>query len=65
MPAIESANPNGGAVGGVSGQPLRKANPLVVSATVPKPGRALYGPVWPKPETRVRIRPGLSAASVS
>ncbi len=32
-----------GAVGGVSGQPLRKAYPLAVSATVPKPGRPLYG----------------------
>ena len=38
MPAIESANPNGGEVGGVSGQPLMNAKPLPVSATVPKPG---------------------------
>ena len=40
IPAIESAKPNGGEVGGVSGQPLMNANPLAVSATVPKPGRS-------------------------
>ena len=65
MPAIESAKPNGGEVGGVSGQPLMNAKPLPVSATVPKPGRSRYGPVWPKPETLVSTRPGLSAASTS
>ena len=61
MPAIESANPNGGEVGGVSGQPLMNANPLPTSATVPKPGRARYGPVWPNPDTRVSTSPGLAA----
>ena len=25
------------------------AKPLIDSATVPKPGRGAYGPVWPKP----------------
>ena len=65
MPAMESANPKGGDVGGLSGHPLTKANPLAVSATVPKPGRSRYGPVWPQPETLVRIRPGLSTASTS
>src|SRR5690348_6612582 len=65
MPAIESANPNGGDVGGVSGQPLTNANPLAVSATVPKPGRSRYGPVCPKPDTRVSTRPGLPADSTS
>ena len=37
---MESAKPNGGDVGGVSGQPLTNAKPLAVSATVPNPGRA-------------------------
>ena len=63
MPAMESANPNGGEVGGVSGQPLMYANPLPVSATVPKPGRWEYGPVCPNPETLVSTTRGLSAAS--
>ena len=40
IPAIESANPKGGAVGGVSGHPLMWANPQAVSATVPNPGRS-------------------------
>jgi hypothetical protein len=62
---MESANPNGGEVGGVSGQPLIKAKPLPTSATVPKPGRARYGPVCPNPETRVTISRGFSARSSS
>ncbi len=61
MPAIESAKPNGGDVGGLSGQPLMNAKPLATSATVPNPGRAEYGPVCPKPDTRVRISRGLTA----
>ena len=65
MPAIESANPNGGDVGGVSGQPLMYANPLPVSATVPKPGFPVFGPVCPKPVTLVSTSPGCSAASTS
>ncbi len=65
MPAIESAKPNGGDVGGVSGHPLMKAKPLPVSATVPKPGFPLYGPVCPKPDTRVSTSLGLSTDSTS
>ena len=49
IPAIESANPNGGDVGGVSGHPLMYANPLPVSATVPNPGFAGVRPVLPEP----------------
>ena len=64
-PAMESANPNGGEVGGESGQPLTWANPLAVSATVPKPGRLRLGPVCPKPDTRASTNPGLSALSTS
>src|SRR3954453_3478060 len=64
-PAMESAKPNGGDVGGGAGQPLTNAKPLAVSATVPKPGRSRYGPVWPNPDTRVSTRPGFSADSTS
>ena len=37
--AIPSARPNGGRVGGPSGSPVDAANPLIASASVPKPGR--------------------------
>ena len=33
--------------GGPSGSPFSAANPLIASASVPKPGRRLYGPDWP------------------
>ena len=65
IPAIESANPNGGDVGGVSGQPLMYANPLPVSATVPKPGFPVFGPYCPNPLTLVITSPGWSAESAS
>ena len=32
--------------------PLRSANPEKASTSVPKPGRRLYGPPCPNPETR-------------
>ena len=51
--AIPSARPNGGRVGGPSGQPLIAAKPLMDSARVPKPGRTEYGPNCPNPVTRV------------
>lgn len=38
--ATPSARPNGGSVGGPSGSPVIAANPLIASASVPKPGRA-------------------------
>ena len=38
-PAIESARPKGGSVGGPSGSPVIAAKPLIASARVPKPGR--------------------------
>ena len=62
---MESANPNGGDVGGVSGQPLMYANPLPVSATVPNPGLPLFGPNCPNPLTLVITRSGCSADSAS
>ena len=65
MPAIESARPNAGSVGGPSGSPVRWAKPLIDSTSVPNAGRDAYGPDWPKPVTRNRISPGLSAASTS
>lgn len=37
--ATPSASPNGGSVGGPSGSPVAAANPLIASASVPKPGR--------------------------
>ena len=40
MPAIESARPMDGSVGGPSGSPVTAANPLMASARVPKPGRS-------------------------
>src|SRR3954463_2466626 len=64
-PAMESAKPNGGDVGGGSGQPLTNAGPPGRSATVPNPGRSRYGPVWPNPDTRVSTSPGFSAESTS
>ena len=43
MLATPSPSANGGSVGGPSGWPLMCAKPLMLSATVPKPGRGLYG----------------------
>ena len=37
--AMPSARPNGGRTGGPSGSPVIAANPLIASASVPKPGR--------------------------
>src|SRR5919199_1521698 len=39
--------------------------PPIASATLPKPAFWLYGPLWPKPETRTKIRPGFTAARSS
>ena len=64
-PAAMSASAIGGRTGSRSGKPLRSANPDIASTSVPKPGRSRYGPVWPNPETRTTIRPGLSACSAS
>ncbi len=44
IPAIESASPNDGSVGGPSGWPVNAANPDIDSARVPNPGRSRYGP---------------------
>jgi hypothetical protein len=43
----------GGSIGWPSGSPLIAARPLIDSAIVAKPGRLRYGPVCPKPVTRV------------
>ena len=63
--AMPSARPNGGSVGGPSGSPVMAANPLIASASVPKPGRRAYGPNWPKPVTRASTSPGLASRSRS
>src|SRR6478752_9390440 len=65
IPAIESASPKAGRVGGPSAWPVRCAKPLIASARVPKPARAAYGPVWPNPVIRATTRPGLSSCSAS
>ena len=59
MPAIESASPKAGSVGGPSACPVRWAKPLIASARVPKPARAAYGPVWPKPVIRATHQTGV------
>src|SRR5260370_339313 len=41
-----SASPNDGKVGGPSGCPVMCAYPLMASASVPNPGRWLFGPEW-------------------
>ena len=60
-----SASASGGSTGWRSGKPVRAANPLIASTSVPKPGSAAYGPVWPKPEMRTMMRSGLRACSTS
>ena len=45
VPATSSAIGKAGRIGGPSGNPVICARPLIASATVPKPGRSLYGPV--------------------
>ena len=45
--ATPSARKKGGSVGGPSGCPVTWANPLMASASVPKPGRSLVGPPRP------------------
>ena len=60
-----SVNAMGGSVGAPSGSPLMLAKPDIASAIDAKPGRSRYGPVWPKPVTRVITSFGLAARSVS
>ena len=64
-PATPSARASGGRSGGPSGSPFSAAKPLIASASVPKPGRAAYGPDWPKPVTRASTSRGLAAESSS
>jgi hypothetical protein len=65
MPVTVSASPNGGRVGGPSWLPLRLANPLIDSASVPNPGCVASGPVWPKPVTCAMTSSGWSALSAA
>jgi hypothetical protein len=65
MPAMLSARPNDGRVGGRSAGPVWNAKPLIASASVPKPGRCAYGPLCPKPVSLTSTSPGLSARSRS
>ena len=63
--ATPSPRAKPGSVGGPSGSPVRCAKPENASASVPKPGSEARGPVWPKPLTRTRTRPGLASCSAS
>ena len=60
-----SASASGGSSGAPSGSPLSTAKPLIASASVPKPARWAYGPVWPKPLTRASTSRGFTAESSS
>src|SRR5215471_11679661 len=60
-----SASASGGSTGSRSGKPVRAANPLIASTSVPNPGSGAYGPVWPKPDTRTITSPGFRACSRS
>ena len=52
---------NGGSVGGPSGWPVTWANPLIASASVPYPGRSLFGPPAPYPVTWSIDHPRMAA----
>ena len=60
-----SVNAMGGSVGPPSGSPLTLAKPDIASAIEAKPGRSRYGPVWPKPVTRVITSLGFTASRTS
>ena len=60
-----SASPRLGSAGGLSGKPFFSAKPENASTSVPKPGRAAYGPVWPQPEMRTITSFGLTACSAA
>ncbi len=60
-PAMPSASPKGGSVGGPSGCPVMCAKPLIDSARVPKPGRDEYGPYCPNPVVRTTTSRSFSA----
>jgi hypothetical protein len=51
--------------GGRSGSPSTYRRPPIASPTEPNPARGAYGPVWPKPVTRVSTIRGLIPASTS
>ena len=51
--------------GGRSGSPVTYRRPPIASPIEPYPARGAYGPVWPKPVTRVMISPGLVSHSAS
>ena len=58
---MPSASPNGGSVGGPSGSPVIAANPLIASASDPKPGCRAFGPDCPNAVTRATTRRGLAS----
>jgi hypothetical protein len=71
-PATESPRLMFGRTGGPlsspvfsSGKPFMNRKPASPSHTLAYPGREDQGPVWPYPETRVKISPGLAVRSVS
>ena len=62
-PRSRRSGRSGGSRGWPSGSPLMAANPDRASAWVAKPALSRYGPVWPKPDTRVTTRRGLRAGA--
>ena len=64
-PVTSSVSAMAGSKGCPSASPLTAAKPDIDSAIDAKPGRCAYGPVCPKPLTRVSTKEGLMARSSS
>ena len=64
-PVSSSVSAMAGKSGWPPGSPLIDDSPDIASAIVAKPARLAYGPVCPKPVTRVMISAGLMASSTS
>ena len=59
IPATMSATEAPTLLGGPSGSPVMLISPPSPWMTTSKPGSLARGPVWPKPETEVRMARGL------
>ena len=64
-PASSSVNAIGGNNGAPSASPFMEAKPLIASANVANPGRSRYGPLCPKPVSRVIVNFGFVSNSSS
>ena len=64
-PVTSSVKAIGGSSGAPPASPLMDEKPLIASANVAKPGRSRYGPVCPKPVTRVIVNFGFVLMSSS